>query len=282
MLLANNQNIIEFIQSEIRHLSDSYTALEQYATQLRNEDDFKIQQIETISRDVRYTTKRLEKTQEMFENCVENIEAVEKKKDRVKSEIVTELLRDKKEETLAPLTPETPAKNIDHSQVQLEEYQFLSNIRIKESVDVKKETYRLQDHADRLMTQVEMISDEQILKSSFVHHLESSIDFHRGRIYYYEHRRMNLEKEYDKLKKERRHLKEQIESEKTFQGNILATEEKNLKSNLARITSQRNHLRQLCNSESEKEIQFKEKCKYITNEAEEQKVKITFNSIVSY
>lgn len=272
--------MIEFTQSEIENLSESQNALNQYIMQLQNDYDLKLQQIDSVSKNVWYLSKRLQEIQETFEDCVENIEFVEKKTDRAESKIVSEMLGDKKEETPVPLTPETPdnekpKETIDNPQVQLEEYQFLTGIRTREFIDVEKETYRLRNIADRLMMQVEMISDDQILKSNYVHHLESSIDFHRGRINYYEHKRMNLEKEYDKLKKERRHLKDQHGSEKAYQGNTLAIEEKNLKSNLARITSQRNHLRQLCNSEIEKETQVKEKQNIITNEAEEQKVKIT-------
>ncbi|KAI7892922.1 uncharacterized protein EV154DRAFT_503364 [Mucor mucedo] len=265
---ANNPELfVQFLKTESRHVSEANKMLERYMYQLEHEEQIKRGDTDVIAKQVLILTHQLEERLEQFEVCLERLRTLEKKEDRAQSQMVSVIMKDKREDRVTPFTPERP----DVGGIMKEEYEFLTHIRSKEILYVSQERVQLADIADGYMMQMRMMRDEQIMKSSYVHHLMSSIDFHRGRSYYYEHRRLHLEKEYDKIKKERRFLKTQIQSERDYQENILATEEKNLKSNLARITAQRDHLLQLCQSQSEKETQSKEKEALITNEGEKQK-----------
>lgn len=270
-LVANNPELfIQFIKTESRHVSEANRQLERYMYELEHDGQVKQEYMDGIAKQVWNLTQQLEEKQVQFEDCLGRLATLEKKEDRAHSQMVSVMMGDKKEEILTPSTPERP----DMDGILKKEYEFLAHIRSKEIFHVSQERAQLADIADQWIMQMRMMSDEQILKSSYVHHLESSIDFHCSRIYYYEHRRLHLEKEYNKIIKERRSLKSQIESERAYQESVLATEEKNLKSNLARITGQQSHLLQLCQSQSEKETQFKEKQALITKQGKEQKVKM--------
>lgn len=225
--------------------------------------------------EIKSLSEQLQMKQEELQDCVESIEVFEKRYDRSQSKIVAELTCERKEETSVPVPVSTQSdvpKEAVNTQTQLDEYNFLFGIRTREVAALEKDIEMLQTTLDGLFQQVETISDAKILGSNFVHHLESSIDFHYGRINYYEHKIGTLESEQNRLKIERKSLRDRFESEKSSQESTWATEMKNLKNNLERITSQYNHLKQSFHTQLLKENKIKEENDLVANEVNSQKV----------
>ncbi|KAG2237013.1 hypothetical protein INT48_001780 [Thamnidium elegans] len=271
-----SQQWVGFIQSETTNLSNSYPVINHYLVNLQNDYNTKSQHTDSILNKIQSLSKQLKMKQEELQDCVESIEISEKRYDRSQSKIVSELMCDRKEETSVPVTVsiqnDVPKEAVD-TQAQLEKHRFLIDIRTREVMALEKDIEMLQTTLDGLLWQVETLSDDKILGSNFVHHLESSIDFHYGRINYYEHKIGTLESEYDRLKIERKSLRDRSESEKSFQENIWATEMKNLKNNLERITSQYNHLKQSFHTQLLKENKIKEENDLVMNEVEKIELK---------
>ncbi|KAI8095998.1 hypothetical protein BDF21DRAFT_458246 [Thamnidium elegans] len=267
--VEGSQQWVGFIQSETTNLSNSYPVINHYLVNLQNDYNTKSQHTDSILNKIQSLSKQLKMKQEELQDCVESIEISEKRYDRSQSKIVSELMCDRKEETPVPVTVsiqnDVPKEAVD-TQAQLEKHRFLIDIRTREVMALEKDIEMLQTTLDGLLWQVETLSDDKILGSNFVHHLESSIDFHYGRINYYEHKIGTLESEYDRLKIERKSLRDRSESEKSFQENIWATEMKNLKNNLERITSQYNHLKQSFHTQLLKENKIKEENDLVMNE----------------
>ncbi|GAA5806131.1 hypothetical protein HPULCUR_011660 [Helicostylum pulchrum] len=271
------QQWIGFIQSETTNLLNSYPVVNHYLVELQNDYNIKLRHTDSILNKIQSLSEQLKMKQEELQDCVESIEISEKRYDRSQSKIVTELMCDRKEETSVPVPVGTQSdipKEVVDTQTQPEKYKFLIDIRTREVIALKKDIEVLQITLDGLFQQAETLSDDKILDSNFVHHLESSIDFHYGRIEYYKHKIGTLELEYDRLKIESKSLRDRFESEKLSQESTWATEMKNLKNNLERITSQSNYLKQSFHTQILKENKIKEENDLVINEVNSQKQRI--------
>ncbi|GAA5811362.1 hypothetical protein MFLAVUS_004796 [Mucor flavus] len=272
--VEGNQQWVGFIQSETTSLLNSHPVISHYLVELQNDYNVKLRRTDSILNEIKSLSEQLKMKQEELQDCVESIEVSEKRYDRSQSKIVAELTCEQKEETPVPvpvsIQSDVPKEAVD-TQTQLDKYKFLIDIRTREVIALEKDIGMLQSTLDGLFQQVETISDDKILGSNFVHHLESSIDFHYGRIDYYKHKIDTLKSEQDRLKIERKSLRDRFESEKSSQESTWATEMKNLKNNLERITSQYNYLKQSFHTQLLKENKIKEENDMVINEVNSQK-----------
>ncbi|KAI9361400.1 hypothetical protein BD770DRAFT_408553 [Pilaira anomala] len=275
---TNRQEWVRFIQSETTDMSRP----NQYRIELENEYSFKLEQIDSVLKNIYSLSTQLNDTKEELEDCVESIESLEKRMDRAQSKIVSEMMRDGKEEKLVSMSPlkteDVSGKTTTmthHQEVEeWKEYQLLLEIRAKEYQLFAKDIHSLRDKLSILTRQAETMNEDKILNSNYVHHLESSIDFHYSRIHYYKQKIIDLESEQERLKIAQKATKDQFESEKKFQEASWISELKTLKNNLERITSQYQNLKLAVQDQLLRENSAKEKSTFIINDVETQRQKI--------
>lgn len=276
---TNRSEWVRFIQSETKDMARP----NQYRIELENEYSFKLEQIDSVLKNIHSLSTQFSDTKEELEDRVESIESLEKKMDRAQSKIVSDMMRDGKEEkpvSISPLKTEAVADKttttmIHHQEVEeWKEYQVLLELRAKEYQLFAKDIHSLHDKLSLLTRQVETMTEDKILNSNYVHHLESSIDFHSSRIHYYKQKIIDLESEQERLKIARKATKDQFESEKKFQEASWMGELKTLKHNLERITSQYQNLKLAVQDQLLHENLAKEKSTLVINDVETQRVNI--------
>jgi predicted nucleic acid-binding Zn-ribbon protein len=271
------------MRTEMVELQKSYNAVSQFIVEVQREYDSKLQQIDYVTNKVWSSSKQLDETKERLEITIQDIASAEKRIDRSKSAVVTEMMtgKSKQDDTSTPATPSgevrTPTikeevSTIDTAQAQLEECRLLTEIRKREYVDVDRDIKRLNNDVDRLLDQIDTISNEKISKSAYFYDMESSQTFYISQGYYYDQRRLDLEAKLEKLTKERRMLIDQHDSEKNTQGDTLAKMKLKLETDLSRIKEQVHDYSLDNDNFVAKENDAKEKNTNVVNEAAELKV----------
>jgi E3 ubiquitin-protein ligase BRE1 len=139
---------------------------------------------------------------------------------------------------------------------QLEEHKLILNTREKEIEELKLYRQSLLRDEERLLS-LFTLSEERLIETEYVKVLQLSIDHYRDRCHHLEQKRIQIERDMDKITASRQQLIEQIKSEKMAQGITLDAEMRRLESDLNRIRGQRDsHLLHL---EEQKAKELKEK-----------------------
>lgn len=294
------------MQSEITELQKSYNAVSQYILEVQKQHDAKEQQIDAVTNRVWASAKRLEETQEELENCIQDIASAEKRVDRSESTVVAEMIfgtGSKPEETSAPTTPAretggggggTPTLNetataaaptttpVDATQQQLEECRLLIEIRKREYADLERDMYRLQQEENRLLDQVDMMSEEKVFKSEYVYDLQSASEFYDSRSHYWEQKEKELRKTEARLKEERREMIDQHGAQKLSQEEDLAKIKNSLEFALNRIQGECHEKNSRLDKLVAEDNDAKEKKIKVVNDATELKVKKKTNLLLAF
>lgn len=118
------------------------------------------------------------------------------------------------------------------------------------------------------------MGEERLLETEYIKALQLSIEHYRDRCHHLEQKRIEIEREMDKVSSLRQQLIEQAKSEKLSQGIALEGEMKRLEADLNRIRGQRDSLQSLVEEQKLKDIRDKEAQDKIISFANQGKTRI--------
>ncbi|CEG62901.1 hypothetical protein RMATCC62417_00143 [Rhizopus microsporus] len=269
--------VSDWLKNEIVDLEQCYKRGELVMTELQQ----RLQHLEDETRaaegNVVLAKEQLAETTEKLENCIQELSAVCRRRDRAKSKTVAALtmgglggmtdsgpstatddqpasssVKKEKQET----TLEGPAEE-QSVKTQLEEHRLILSAREKEIDDLKKDRQNLLQDEDRLLSMFKL-SEERLLETEYVKTLQLSIDHYKNRCHDLEQKRVELERELDKMSAARKQLIEQVKSEKVSQGMTMESEIRRMEGDLNRIRGQRDSFQSLVEEQKIKESREKE------------------------
>ena len=157
---------------------------------------------------------------------------------------------------------------------QLEEHKLILTTREKEIDELKRDRQLLLRDEERLLSMFTM-GEERLSETEYVKVLQLSIEHYRDRCHHLEQKRVDIEREMDKVSAMRQQLMEQVKSEKVSQGIALEAEMRRLESDLNRIRGQRDGLQGLVEEQTNKDLRDKEARDKIISFANQGKLRIS-------
>jgi chromosome segregation ATPase len=119
------------------------------------------------------------------------------------------------------------------------------------------------------------LSEEQLLETEYIKTLQLSIDHYRGRCHDLEQRRVDLERDLDKMSAARKQLIDQVKSEKISQSVTMESEIRRMEGDLNRIRGQRDSFQSLVDEQKMKETREKENQEKVISFATQGKTRIS-------
>lgn len=310
-MLAKQVLVSDWLKSEIQDLTVSYKRAQQVLTELQKGFDSLMEQTNLVKSSVKMANNELDHLKEKLEECVHDLSLACKRQDRSQSKLVAALsfggLGDmpdpNKEESSGGVTAEKPAKQetkseAEHSssnntttttynnnnnetgslteqviKTQLEEHKLILTTREKEIEDLKRDRQLLLRDEERLLSLFTM-GEDRLLETEYIKALQLSIEHYRDRCHHLEQKRVEIEREMDKVSALRQQLIEQAKGEKLSQGNALEGEMKRLEADLNRIRGQRDSLQSLVEEQKLKDARDKEAQDKIISFANQGKTRI--------
>jgi E3 ubiquitin-protein ligase BRE1 len=156
---------------------------------------------------------------------------------------------------------------------QLEEHKLILSTREKEFENLKRDRQMLLRDEERLMSLFTM-GEDRLAETEYVKTLKLSIEHYRDRCYHLEQRRIDIERDMDKMSATRQQLVEQVKSEKIAQGITMEAEMRRLEGDLNRIRGQRDHFQLLVEEQKIKEGREKESQEKIISFANQGKLRV--------
>ncbi|RCI03797.1 E3 ubiquitin-protein ligase bre1, partial [Rhizopus stolonifer] len=157
---------------------------------------------------------------------------------------------------------------------QLEEHRIILSAREKEIEALKRDRQTLLQDEDRLLSLFKL-SEEQLLETEYIKTLQLSIDHYRSRCHDLEQRRVDLERDLDKMSAARKQLIDQVKTEKISQNMTMESEIRRMEGDLNRIRGQRDSFQSLVDEQKMKENREKESQEKIMSFATQGKTRIS-------
>ncbi|CAO0790256.1 unnamed protein product [Mucor circinelloides] len=240
-----NQAVLKYLQSDIEQLTACNP--ENKIQILQQDNDSKSSKMTSISSDIESVAEQLARSNDALEDCLQAIAAIQKRQDRLKSSVVSEVIgtavEEDHEEKSGQQSAEEPPQRTQID--ELTECQQLLASRTQELAKRRQEKDQLHARLDDLLDRFSQLSSDYIKSNSiYVNHLQSMIELEYNLIQHYEQRRASLIKEEDGFTRERRQLIDQQNSEMSSREATLVTETKRLQETLLRVRNQRDGLQQ--------------------------------------
>ncbi|KAI8637607.1 hypothetical protein BD408DRAFT_424216 [Parasitella parasitica] len=245
-LEKQGQTLSNYIRFDMEQLvaSDPGTTV----NSLRQANETKLSLIAKTTSDIKSTLGHLEKSNDLLENCVQSIASIEKRQDRLQSDVVASALG-----SLSTSTPvgdkevdmtEQPDELPQRTQMdKLIECQQLLASRNQELAQNQQDREELHSRLDDLLDRLARLSSDYIKYNSiYVNHLQFMDELECNLADYYEQRRIHLLKEEDIFSREREQLVNQQKSEMASREAMFANETKRLQETLTRIRHNRDEL----------------------------------------
>lgn len=156
----------------------------------------------------------------------------------------------------------------------MEEHRIILSAREKEIEALKRDRQTLLQDEDRLLSLFKL-SEEQLLETEYIKTLKLSIDHYRSRCHDLEQRRVDLERDLDKMSAARKQLIDQVKTEKISQNMTMESEIRRMEGDLNRIRGQRDSFQSLVDEQKMKENREKESQEKIMSFATQGKTRIS-------
>lgn len=275
-----NQAVLKYLQSDIEQLTAC--SPENKIQILQQDNDSKSSKMTSISSDIESVAEQLARSNDALEDCLQAIAAIQKRQDRLKSSVVSEVLgtavEEDHEEKSGQQSAEEPPQRTQID--ELTECQQLLASRTQELAKRRQEKDQLHARLDDLLDRFSQLSSDYIKSNSiYVNHLQSMIELEYNLIRHYEQRRASLIKEEDGFTRERRQLIDQQNSEMSSREATLVTETKRLQETLLRVRNQRDGLQQEVQSRMMEDKQVSAYHDQIISIAEKEKVFLLVGSV---
>lgn len=311
-MLAKQALVSDWLKSEVQDLTACYKRGQQVLVELQKGLDSLMEQTNLVKSSVHMANNELDHLKEKLEECVHDLSLACKRQDRSQSKLVAALsfggLGDmpdpsKKEETtgggsvtvekkpakyqeavVKPEAEQSSSNNFSSNnetgslteqviKTQLEEHKLILTTREKEIEDLKRDRQLLLRDEERLLSLFTM-GEDRLLETEYIKALQLSIEHYRDRCHHLEQKRVDIEREMDKVSALRQQLIEQAKAEKLSQGNALEGEMKRLEADLHRIRGQRDSLQTLVEEQKLKDARDKEAQDKIISFANQGKTRI--------
>ncbi|CAO3662318.1 unnamed protein product [Rhizopus stolonifer] len=285
--------VSDWLKSEMIDLEESYQRGEQVVRELHLKLENWIEQTHRVEGDVVSAKEQLQECTEKLEGCIQELSSLCKKKDRAKSKTVMALeqgglgeeLNNNEavihEEPASTVKKENPDVSLEGSpaeeqavKTQLEEHRIILSAREKEIEALKRDRQTLLQDEDRLLSLFKL-SEEQLLETEYIKTLQLSIDHYRSRCHDLEQRRVELERDLDKMSAARKQLIDQVKTEKISQNMTMESEIRRMEGDLNRIRGQRDSFQSLVDEQKMKENREKESQEKIMSFATQGKTRIS-------
>lgn len=275
-----NQAVLKYLQSDIEQLTAC--SPENKIQILQQDNDSKSSKMTSISSDIESVAEQLARSNDALEDCLQAIAAIQKRQDRLKSSVVSEVIgtavEEDHEEKSGQQSAEEPPQRTQID--ELTECQQLLASRTQELAKRRQEKDQLHARLDDLLDRFSQLSSDYIKSNSiYVNHLQSMIELEYNLIRHYEQRRASLIKEEDGFTRERRQLIDQQNSEMSSREATLVTETKRLQETLLRVRNQRDGLQQEVQSRMMEDKQVSAYHDQIISIAEKEKVLLLVGSV---
>ncbi|KAI9336049.1 hypothetical protein BD770DRAFT_332246, partial [Pilaira anomala] len=293
-LMLKRVIVSDWLKSEILDLEASYKRGQLVMMDLQKRIESISEQTHVVESNVELTSSELEHMTEKLENCIQDLSWACKRQDRSQSKLVSALsfggLGDMpdpsiQQETLDTVMEESKLEALEEAEIengsmaeqaiktQLEEHKLILATREKEIEDLKRDRQSLLRDEERLLS-LFSLGEDRLLETEYVKVLQLSIEHYRDRCHHLEQKRVEIEREMDKVSGMRQQLVEQSKSEKMAQGMTLETEMRRLEADLNRIRGQRDSLLISVEDQKLKETREKETQDKIISFANQGKLRI--------
>ncbi|KAI8047379.1 hypothetical protein BDF21DRAFT_434267 [Thamnidium elegans] len=293
-LMLKRVIVSDWLKSEILDLEASYKRAQFVMMDLQKKLDTISEQTHTVKSHVELASSELDHLTEKLEDCIQDLAWACNRQDRSQSKLVAALsfggLGDMPDPSIQPentdITTEEPKTEVlEEAEIesgsmaeqviktQLEEHKLILTTREKEIEDLKRDRQLLLRDEERLLS-LFSLSEDRLLETEYVKALQLSIEHYRDRCHHLEQRRIDIEREMDKISVIRQQLVEQAKSEKMAQGMTLETEMRRLEADLNRIRGQRDILLVSVEDQKLKEAREKETQDKIISFANQGKLRI--------
>ncbi|KAI8369905.1 hypothetical protein EDC96DRAFT_503801 [Choanephora cucurbitarum] len=250
--------VSDWLQNEIQDLQTSYKRGQHVLSDLQKNLESLLEQTDLLKGNVAIVKTELDAAKARLEASVDELNAVCKRQDRAKYQQETKPKQatediapvQKKKKKVVPITP-------DHPQTTLEEHQLILSAREKELDQLKRDRQLLLREEERLLSMFSLTED-RLAETEYVKTLKLSIEHYRDRCYHLDQRRIEIERETDRITLARQQLVEQMKSEKIAQSMAMEGEMRRLENDLARIRGQRDHFQLMVEEQKTKESRERE------------------------
>ncbi|KAI8373837.1 hypothetical protein BD560DRAFT_393734 [Blakeslea trispora] len=242
--------VSDWLKDEIQDLQTSYKRGQHVLSDLQKSLDSLLDQTDLVKSNVTIAKTELDAAKVRLEACVDELNAACKRRDRIKptQELPKEdTTQKKKKEIVVPTLPDT----------KMDEHPLILSAREKEFEMLKRDRQLLLREEERLLSMFSLTED-RLSETEYVKTLKLSIEHYRDRCYHLDQRRIEIERETDRITAARQQLVEQMKSEKIAQSMAMEGEMKRLENDLARIRGQRDHFQLLVEEQKTKEHREKE------------------------
>ncbi|CAO3649476.1 unnamed protein product [Mucor fragilis] len=287
--------VSDWLKTEVQDLHASYKRGQQVMIELQKSLDSLLEQINLVKGNVKMATTEVQSAAERLDDCIQELALACKRQDRSKSQLVAALsygglgdLAERPTDTDMTVKEETkqiqPKKegvedsmsasmNEQAIKTQFEEHKLILAARDKEFDNLKRDRQLLLRDEERLLSMFTM-GEDRLLETEYVKTLKLSIEHYRDRCYHLEQRRIDIEREMDKISASRQQLVEQVKSEKMAQSVTMEAEMRRLEGDLNRIRGQRDHFQLLVEEQKIKEGRERESQEKIVSFANQGKLRI--------
>ncbi|KAG2210833.1 hypothetical protein INT46_000331 [Mucor plumbeus] len=250
------QILSKYMQLDIEQLAAS--SPDNTINSLKHDNEMKSDLIAKTSSDIMSIVEQLVKTNNSLEDCIQSIAVIQKRQDRLQSNVVSSVFgtvsaststavvnedQEKATEQQSNMPPPIPPQRTQME--ELAEFQQLLEFRNQELAKNQQDREQLHFKLDGHLDKFSLLSSDYIKSNSiYVNHLQSMIELEHNLIEYYDQRRIRLLKEEDNFTRERRQLIDQQNLEMASREAALITETKRLQDTLIRVRHQRDELQQ--------------------------------------
>ncbi|RCH83815.1 E3 ubiquitin-protein ligase bre1 [Rhizopus stolonifer] len=276
--------VSDWLKDEIKELGVAYKRGQHVMMDLQKHLNSLLDQTDVVKGNVQMVKTELDASVERLEHGLHELHAVWKRHDRAKSKVVAALrfggLGDMAHEPtlteanqVAPKEEETQAVQDQPPEHPLEEQKLILSLREKEFDTLKRERQILLREEERLLNLFTM-GEDRLAETEYVKTLKLNIEHYRDRCFHLDQRRVEMERETDKITSARQQLVEQVKSEKVAQGIAMEAEMRRLENDLTRIRGQRDHFQLLVDEQKSKETREKEMQDKIVSFANQGKMRV--------